>query len=159
MALDCPATSLATGPDRAPLWPNGITGSISHAFPVAVAAVARTSQWRSLGIDVEVIQSDGQTEALVPKIVLAQEAELAGRYFASGTAATLIFSAKEAIYKAAPRGLQRALRFDSAILQSVGSDHLDFCLTPQLDYFGLSVLSVYFEVMDTHVLTLCAISG
>jgi 4'-phosphopantetheinyl transferase EntD len=53
--------ALPSGHDRAPVWPRGFLGSISHASDLCVAAVARLSDVSGVGIDVEVnegIESD-----------------------------------------------------------------------------------------------------
>lgn len=41
------------GPGGAPAWPAGVVGSLTHCEGLRAAAVARASQWRSLGIDAE----------------------------------------------------------------------------------------------------------
>ncbi|EBA06348.1 4'-phosphopantetheinyl transferase superfamily protein [Sagittula stellata] len=80
-------TDLPAGPDRLPLWPAGLTGSISHAAGLAVAAVARSPV--RLGIDLE---ADKPLDPdLVPEICLPSE---------YGTPAVRVFSAKEAVFKA-----------------------------------------------------------
>jgi enterobactin synthetase component D len=41
------------GPDRAPSWPAGVVGAITHAHGFASAAAATTSRVRGVGIDAE----------------------------------------------------------------------------------------------------------
>ena len=41
------------GEDRAPQWPHGIVGSITHGAGWAGVVVARQSEWRGLGLDIE----------------------------------------------------------------------------------------------------------
>lgn len=89
---------LLSGPQREPLWPPGIVGSITHCTSMAAAVAARASQLASVGIDVET------AEGLKPQIasVIATEDELST--IANLSAAMpwdkLIFSAKESFYKA-----------------------------------------------------------
>lgn len=53
-SLGLPPAAIPARPDRAPVWPDGIIGSISHCDHWCVAAVARQSDsCRSIGIDVE----------------------------------------------------------------------------------------------------------
>jgi 4'-phosphopantetheinyl transferase EntD len=56
--LGVPA-ELPVGPNRAPLWPTGVTGSITHTHGPGrsyfAAAVAKTSDIRKIGIDAEYI--------------------------------------------------------------------------------------------------------
>lgn len=82
-------------PSGAPVWPGGITGSLAHDDKMAVAAVAPLSKVGSLGIDVEPAQPlPDDIFALVgtgADVTGAVDRHLAGR---------LLFSAKEAVYKA-----------------------------------------------------------
>ena len=93
-ALGHPAVAIPAGPDRAPCWPAGLAGSIAHAEGVAVAAVRRGA---SLGLDVEA------DAALEPDLwsLICDPVELAALPEGDrGRAVRLVFSAKEAVYKA-----------------------------------------------------------
>ncbi len=88
-----------SGPDRAPVWPAGIVGSIAHTATACLAVAARAGQVRALGIDLE---PDAPLEAyLVAEICTPPEiAWLVARPEAArGRLARLIFSAKECAYK------------------------------------------------------------
>jgi 4'-phosphopantetheinyl transferase EntD len=70
--LGMPDAELPVGPTRAPQWPEGIVGSITHvaddrfAGYFAAAAVARTDSILAVGIDVELEESlDPQTWPIV----------------------------------------------------------------------------------------------
>ncbi|BCG87159.1 4'-phosphopantetheinyl transferase [Mesorhizobium sp. 113-3-9] len=88
--------TLPRAPSGAPVWPDGIIGSLAHDDDMAVAAVATVGRILSLGIDVEpalplpddifgiVVTAADRTGAADPR--------LAGR---------ILFAAKEAVYKAA----------------------------------------------------------
>jgi enterobactin synthetase component D len=85
--------------DGAPCWPEGVTGSISHAGGEAVAVAASTRRYRSLGVDVEPLMTRQQAETLMPMILTAEERE--GFIDRSpAMLATLVFSLKEALFKA-----------------------------------------------------------
>jgi len=90
---------LVSGPDRAPIWPHGLVGSITHCDGYCAAAVARREDASSLGIDVERLRS--LEDGLVRRICSAEErkalADLPG--LDRGRAALAIFSAKESTYK------------------------------------------------------------
>jgi len=99
--LGFPPVPVLPGPKREPVWPDGVVGSITHCTGYRAAAVARTSDFRSIGIDAE-------PNAPTPKGVLeaiAVPAELA-RMDGLRTAGDkvswdrLLFSAKESVYKA-----------------------------------------------------------
>jgi 4'-phosphopantetheinyl transferase EntD len=80
------------GQDRAPIWPSGICGSITHTRTIALAVVLRAG---TVGIDLE---PDGVvTPDLWADILLPQERALASE---NPALATRIFCAKEAVFKA-----------------------------------------------------------
>jgi enterobactin synthetase component D len=92
--------SLPRTPSGAPLWPCGITGSITHTPGFAWAAVASTRDVAGVGIDAERIVSSAQAASIGPMV--AWPVELASGRDAGLDrlqALTLVFSAKEAIFK------------------------------------------------------------
>ena len=95
-------TSVLTGSDRAPRWPRGFIGSVTHTTRFAAAAVLPQSTARSVGIDAERELSADQ-QALVRRYCLVND-ELDALHRAASTlsetqALTLCFSAKEAVFK------------------------------------------------------------
>ncbi len=91
--------AIPQGPGRAPTWPAGMTGSITHTDGYCAAAVAERGVIAALGIDAELL---GRADpALWPAICTAHElAELTALPAPSrDLRATMIFSAKEAFYK------------------------------------------------------------
>jgi len=78
-----------------PVWPDGIVGSLAHDAKVAVAAIARRSDFVSLGIDVE--PADPLDAELVPIVATEQEQQALADDLLR---ARLLFAIKEAIYKA-----------------------------------------------------------
>ncbi len=88
------------GTDRAPLWPDGLTGSISHSTTACVAIIGLRADWAGIGVDIE--EDTPLCPDLVPEICTAPEQHwLAGLPATErGLMAKLIFSAKEATYKA-----------------------------------------------------------
>lgn len=87
--------ALPKGPDGAPLWPAGFTGSLAHDGMVAVAALARTVRCAALGLDVE------PAEPLPAEVleIVATAGELAPLH-PDPCAGRIAFAAKEAVYKA-----------------------------------------------------------
>jgi 4'-phosphopantetheinyl transferase EntD len=51
--LGCPPCSIPVGESRAPVWPDGFLGSISHSRSHCVAHVARSRDLLAVGIDIE----------------------------------------------------------------------------------------------------------
>ncbi len=93
------AVALPAGADRAPCWPAGATGSITHTHGFCAAVVAATTKIRALGLDAE--PHDSVKPHLWRRICCPEElATLQAQEAAQAlAAATLIFSAKEAFYK------------------------------------------------------------
>jgi 4'-phosphopantetheinyl transferase EntD len=91
--------ALLRGADRAPLWPSGIAGSISHCHDLCVVAVAPREAARSLGVDVE--PDEPLERELWPRLLTGRE--LAGlersEPASRGRLVRLLFSAKESVYK------------------------------------------------------------
>lgn len=82
-------------PSGAPVWPDGIIGSLAHDDDMAVAAVAPVGHISALGIDVEPAQPlPGDILALVT--IPADRTDAADRHLAG----RILFAAKEAVYKA-----------------------------------------------------------
>lgn len=89
----------ATGDDRAPIWPAGISGSITHGKGWAAAVVAHSSDCQGLGLDQETLLGEERAERLAGEILTAAELERMDRTLLSLTA-TLTFSLKESLFKA-----------------------------------------------------------
>ncbi len=91
---------LIPGAHREPLWPDGIVGSITHTAHHCAAAAARQAEITSVGIDL------ATAEELVPGLIaiICREEERrnlsAGHEAGQGIRAKIIFSAKEAFFKA-----------------------------------------------------------
>lgn len=85
--------------DRAPRWPPGAIGSITHDARVCVVAATRAGHHRALGVDVE--RDEALEESLWPMLLVRRELEwLASRPVGTrGRLARLLFSAKECVYK------------------------------------------------------------
>ncbi len=61
------------GEDRAPCWPAGATGSITHGAGFAAAIAARREHWRGLGLDVEKRLTAARADRLVEQILTPRE--------------------------------------------------------------------------------------
>jgi 4'-phosphopantetheinyl transferase EntD len=95
---------LRNGPDRAPRWPRGVVGSITHTGSIpggyCGVAVGRATELLALGLDAERAGAVGYS--LWPQVLTAKERRwLDGQPEAlQELFATIIFSAKECYYKA-----------------------------------------------------------
>jgi 4'-phosphopantetheinyl transferase EntD len=92
-------TPILAGTDRAPVWPAGIVGSITHTDDYCVAVVAAAKAFASLGVDAE---NAGRLEPHLWHMTLHPEERQGLESMEASAAketATLLFSAKEAFYK------------------------------------------------------------
>jgi 4'-phosphopantetheinyl transferase EntD len=90
-------TPIERGEDRAPIWPRGFIGSISHTDSWCAAAVARLGELRSIGIDLE--PATPLKEALWRRVCTPEERERLRHLPDPGLMGKILFSAKEAVYK------------------------------------------------------------
>jgi 4'-phosphopantetheinyl transferase EntD len=88
---DCAIPKSSSG---APVWPEGIVGSLAHDEEVAVAAVARSRDIAALGVDVEPTE---QLPSELQELVLTQRERGQAD---DGFGGRLVFAVKEAVYKA-----------------------------------------------------------
>lgn len=93
---------LGIRPGRDPDWPPGITGSLSHCQNNALAVSATTSRVRGMGVDIEALAGTQALEAI--RKTVATKAEFCclrdeGAIRDPLIAATLLFSAKESLFK------------------------------------------------------------
>lgn len=84
-------------PDRAPIWPLGFVGSITHTDCWCAAAVARSSEVRAIGIDLE--RATPLRQAVLDKVCTPKEQRRLRRTADPELLAKVVFSAKEAVYK------------------------------------------------------------
>ncbi|MCD2196284.1 4'-phosphopantetheinyl transferase superfamily protein [Actinomycetospora endophytica] len=117
-SLGAPVAAVPVGEKRAPVWPDGVVGSITHTRGFRGAAVAWRSVVRSVGIDAEAHDAlpDGVLDAV------SSESERAGlaRLSAASPEVSwdrLLFSAKESVYKTWFPLTGRWLGFEEAELE------------------------------------------
>lgn len=108
---------LLRGEDRAPIWPAGIVGSLSHTRGLCAVVAARAGELRGLGIDLE--GGRELPERLLSLVCTPGELEEIGS-LASGERARrgrLVFSAKESVYKCQYPLARRWLGFRDVALE------------------------------------------
>lgn len=90
-------TSIPVGVDRAPVWPAGIVGSITHCVGYRAAVVAKREHVLAVGVDAE---PDAPLPPGVAEATLTAGETAATRDLPAGINwDRLLFSAKEAIFK------------------------------------------------------------
>lgn len=99
-AAGAPLTTVGIGPSRAPIWPSGFIGSITHVRGHVAAIAASTAVFAGLGIDCEEIADEVRAQSIRRLILTAEDEQvLAASQLTEAQGVTLIFSAKESIYK------------------------------------------------------------
>jgi 4'-phosphopantetheinyl transferase EntD len=100
-ALGAPTVPVLPDADGVPVWPVGVVGSLTHCPGYRAAAVGRTERFRGLGIDAE---PHIPLPPAVDDLVLRVEERARLRTLSAACPDVhwdrLVFSAKEAVYKA-----------------------------------------------------------
>lgn len=94
--MGLPGVSIPMAEDRAPVWPAGTVGSISHTGSACIAITGDAEDYAGLGIDLE----DAGSLDISLRREIGTKKELDQISDDHGVAATRLFSLKEAAYKA-----------------------------------------------------------
>ncbi len=125
IGYDC--RNIQIGSNRAPVWPEGIVGSISHTADTAYAAIATKEQHKYIGIDIEYFVDKEMRNSIQERIInhnesrLLQESELA-----DNCAFTLAFSAKESLFKAIQKEIGSFFDFSAAEITKIDQNASTF---------------------------------
>ncbi|MBC2692197.1 4'-phosphopantetheinyl transferase family protein [Pseudomonas kielensis] len=157
--LDC---SPAIGEDRAPVWPSGICGSITHSTGHAAAIVAQKADWRGLGMDLENLLNAERAERLAGEILTPAELKrmAAGRREQRALTVTLTFSVKESLFKALYPIVQQRFYFEHAeVLEWTDRGQVRLRLLTDLssEWRNGSELDAQFAVKEGQLLSLVSI--
>lgn len=122
------------GPSGEPLWPDGMSGSITHSGTQAMAVVAPYPAL--IGIDSEAILAENEAREIKDGIIDAQEERVLSRSgYPFALALTLVFSAKESLFKALFPKVKSYMGFDSARITMLDKETLMLALTRPLTGF------------------------
>jgi 4'-phosphopantetheinyl transferase EntD len=109
--LGLPEMPILRGDDRQPLWPEGIVGSITHCDGYCAAAVGRAADFSAIGIDAE--NNEPLPANVLGAVAFGDELEWVHSLPPVGVCwDRLLFSIKEAVYKAWYPRERRWLDFD-----------------------------------------------
>lgn len=148
LALRAAGQPIYVGRDgRKPIWPSGIAGSISHTHGRAMAAVSLTHS--AIGLDCETIMADALAQKLQAELISPIEADLRPPSLPFATFLTLVFSGKEAVYKALSSQLDTVPAFLDANLVKITADSMQINLQDQ-------ILTVQHKLTQTECVTLVA---
>lgn len=112
---------VSIGNNRAPVWPCGINGTISHTGNLAVSLVSKDYL---VGIDVESTMSVEDVNNVQSLIATAEEVGIVSEHLDGDVcrAITLIFSAKEALFKCLFPKVNQYFDFSDATLTTFDFD-------------------------------------
>ena len=103
-ALTCIGSTkflVGTAKDKSPVWPVGYTGSISHSSIYAICAVAKCDDTHRVGLDVQTLFTYEDMQFFYKTIITRTEYGLLHSLaYLHVIVATIIFSAKESLFKA-----------------------------------------------------------
>lgn len=153
--LDVPVQPVISGKDRAPVWPRGLVGSISHSDTCCIAAVAKSGAFQSIGVDVE--EDTPLATDLIPTICTPSErAWLANQSSTvSGSLAKLIFSAKECAYKCQYALTKTMFDFDGfELIPDLDTGQFDAIFTHTVGRFSAgTILQGRFDIANGLIVT------
>ena len=150
---DCP---VPTGQDRAPTWPAGIVGSISHCNDWAAAAVALATDFDGIGLDIETRAP--LDENLLAMICRDDELTQIDAVESRLQLAKLIFSAKESVFKCIWPRVRRFIDFQEVEIR-MNLDDNTFVALPnssdlQTEFFS-RIRGRFGETQTLYVTTAC----
>ncbi|MBU2426586.1 MAG: 4'-phosphopantetheinyl transferase superfamily protein [Gammaproteobacteria bacterium] len=135
--LGLASMQILPGDDRSPQWPDGQQGSLSHTASDVFAGLSQKTDYR-LGLDIELWLSPAQCRELSPMILSSTERDWCVQFLASQSGSliftesqlfTLIFAAKEALYKALYPDCRLIMEFSAAAVQLVTANQILMALT------------------------------
>ncbi|SPF79478.1 4'-phosphopantetheinyl transferase family protein [Pseudoprimorskyibacter insulae] len=118
--LGLPDVEIPMAEDRSPVWPRGFTGSISHTDTACIAVAAHDLHVRAIGIDLEPAQPMGFDQ----DGAVCSSRELARMPHDPAIAERMLFSAKEAAYKAQFMLSRTLFGFNGLELSATDGTHL-----------------------------------
>lgn len=125
------------GVQREPLWPAGYCGSITHHQQQALAVAAPISdETAGIGLDLEGLMSDSVAGEIADELLAtaAEKQWVTAGLLPHATLMTLIFSAKESLFKALFPQVQELKAFAAASLVAVSSQSATFTLALNEDW-------------------------
>ena len=141
----------------APAWPNGFIGSITHISGLALAMVGEHTHWDWVGVDVETVVSMDDVLSMTPIIMREEEHKIiTAAINAQNYAFTLVFSAKETIYKALWPKVGRFFDFHDVSLLACDCNKqlLQFSLSHSLaQKVSARLINVNYQLIGNQVVT------
>jgi len=135
--IDSSVLDIPIGHNRSPIFPKHIVASITHSEGIALCMAARKSKVELLGVDIEKIIPKKTAREIESSIINLKEKQLLnGLELDFETALTLVFSAKESLFKALHPYVQKYFDFSAARLNQLclKTRTFEFILTQDLHH-------------------------
>ncbi|TIV61366.1 4'-phosphopantetheinyl transferase superfamily protein [Mesorhizobium sp.] len=161
-ALGQAAAKIPIGLGGAPLWPSSSAGSITHSHGRCACFAIANANWRA-GVDVEALAKGHALDAILSMTINEDERALIARQtvLSLDRLASLVFSAKETLFKALYPVAGRLFGFECAELRMVPRNgqlrlHLIQTIGPEL--LAGQHYDIRFSIAAGHVLTWLAVT-
>jgi enterobactin synthetase component D len=150
------------GEDRAPQWPQGIVGSITHSAGGAGVGAGHREHWAGLGLDIERVMTPERADRLANEILTPSELESYALLSLSERAelVTRAFSLKESLFKALYPLVRQRFYFQDAAVAEVtqhGTARLRLLIDLPGDWRKGTKLDGQFATFDGYLLSLVSI--
>ncbi|MGF1768471.1 4'-phosphopantetheinyl transferase superfamily protein [Enterovibrio makurazakiensis] len=153
------STEVIRNVDRTPGFPKGISGSISHTRDQALCAVTSNNAINFLGVDIEDLLCHKTADNLSRHIMntrevkFLDECKLSFRQFA-----TLVFSAKESVYKAIYPYIKDVIGFETSKVIGISENHIELALDERIgkQLPQYSTFECQFTMTESQIITLVA---
>lgn len=155
--LNIPSQNVPRGPKREPVWPLNVQGSITHSRDHC-ACILTTKPNLFVGIDLEAPLSENALRSVRRVAMIANDGLVytSQSTFSEQHFATLLFSAKETLYKALFPIVQSFFGFDAATIHNAPSDNqIELRLTRNLHSSLLKdqIFTLNHQELDGKILT------
>lgn len=116
-----PSGEVGTDADGSPIWPAGFVGSITHTRGFASACVSAIGELAGIGIDTEAVLDDAATAEIRDSVATRDELDRirSRAMLDENSLVTLVFSAKESVYKCVAPITKEFLDFHDVELREV----------------------------------------
>jgi 4'-phosphopantetheinyl transferase EntD len=155
--LNVSNTNIPMGGDREPIWPTGVLGSISHSQHLTGAIVGKSTDFFSMGLDIEKIGG------IKPDMwaLIYTDAEQAFLHNIPGGQlelfSTLLFSFKESFYKFQFPVSRQFIDFKDVEIQFLNNKaHVNIIKAPRVvKDIPWQLVKFYWKSLDNYVITCC----
>lgn len=143
-------SQVAIGSNKEPIFPDGLNGSITHTECSAICIVAPLKKLCYMGVDLQRIIAESSLSSLQNKVYSTEEINiLLKNGISSQIGASLIFSAKESLFKAFSKILQTGMDFSRFELLKVSFYRCDlkmiFCIDGGRTFQNVEVSASLFK--------------